>query len=575
MFLLNFYWLSHFLFNLPGAYAARAEPGFSDVDLLRDLSVKLIDGFRMLTYPEQANISPWVAYYYTPVMTMITFGLVAIAGFSFLSPKTRRAAIFPGLLLVVILFLGKGVRGPLSAVGEVIFLSSPYVTRLFRNPGYFETLAVLALALLIGLTIGEIIRIASIKSWKYLTIAVVTVTILLVIYGWQFFIGGPIRSQPKDSPSQTVKVPFYYTELAQFLRDDYGIFRIASLPTFTRQDVFVAYRWKHRFFGVPFLSVWSEKPVLRPLYPMSRGVVNPLFDVAMHPNQDIISQDTWKLLLRMANVRYVTLHKDTDWEYLRRNDTKLNGQRIYKFVAESPYLKKIGIFGKVELYELNSQAFLPLIYPTATPILVKGSLDDMLDVVASDNFTVGNNALFFSNQTSKSQWEFLEKYREEQSNYIPTITFQKINPTRYEVKVESASRPFFLVFSESYYPGWKAYVENEPFKFDKVIAEYDNMGVREARHDMRFTPSDISYLFGKPISEANHFLVNGYANAWYIDPKEVGKQDFTLTLYFLPQSYFYIGLIISGLTLLGCVGYLVFDWRRRRGAREPNKATES
>lgn len=56
-------------------------------------------------------------------------------------------------------------------------------------------------------------------------------------------------------------------------------------------------------------------------------------------------------------------------------------------------------------------------------------------------------------------------------------------------------------------------------------------------------------------------MVNGYANAWYIDPKEIGKENFTITLYFRSQSLFYLGLMISGVTLLFCVGYLVWDWR--------------
>jgi hypothetical protein len=32
------------------------------------------------------------------------------------------------------------------------------------------------------------------------------------------------------------------------------------------------------------------------------------------------------------------------------------------------------------------------------------------------------------------------------------------------------------------------------------------------------------------------------------------------TIYFRPQSYFYLGLIISGTTLLSCLGYLVWAW---------------
>jgi hypothetical protein len=39
-----------------------------------------------------------------------------------------------------------------------------------------------------------------------------------------------------------------------------------------------------------------------------------------------------------------------------------------------------------------------------------------------------------------------------------------------------------------------------------------------------------------------------------------GSYDINLTLYFKPQSYFYLGLIISGTTLIGCLGYLLYAW---------------
>lgn len=387
MFLANFYWLSSILFNLSGAYASRVEPGFSDVNLLRILGIKLIDGFRMLPYPAQARISSWITFYYTPIVTLITFGLVIISGFAFLSPKTRRAAIFPGLLLIITLFLGKGIGEPFSAVGKVIFLSFPYVTRLFRNPIYFATLVVFALALLIGLAIGEIIRIASTKSWRYLIITVVAVATVVVTYGWQFLIGGPISSQSIDGRSQTIEVPLYYIELAQFLRDDYRTFRIASLPAFSRQDVFVAYRWQDLFVGVPSLSMLSGKSVFKSLYPGSNGVI-PLFDSAMHPQSDIISQDTWRALLGIANVRYVTLHNDTDWRYLIGKGLRFSREETHEFVEKSPYLSWVGNFGAIELYELNSNSFLPYFYIPQNIIYSDGDIESLPNIVNFEGYEI-------------------------------------------------------------------------------------------------------------------------------------------------------------------------------------------
>lgn len=156
------------------------------------------------------------------------------------------------------------------------------------------------------------------------------------------------------------------------------------------------------------------------------------------------------------------------------------------------------------------------------------------------------------------------------TGYKAEVSFKKWNPTKYQIKIENATKPFFLIFSESYHPQWKAYAEDKSVEFKEIIASYDRVKVKEARHGMSFTPGDISYLSSKPLPDDKHFLVNGYANAWYIDTKEVDKDgdgSFVVTLYFLPQSLFYLGLFISGMTFIGCVGYLGYDWRRGRRRR--------
>ena len=71
-------------------------------------------------------------------------------------------------------------------------------------------------------------------------------------------------------------------------------------------------------------------------------------------------------------------------------------------------------------------------------------------------------------------------------------------------------------------------------------------------------------------------MVNGYANSWIIDPDDIcknkgfcrknddGTYDMELIVEFWPQRLFYIGLGISGMTLLSCLGYLVIDFVNKR-----------
>lgn len=92
----------------------------------------------------------------------------------------------------------------------------------------------------------------------------------------------------------------------------------------------------------------------------------------------------------------------------------------------------------------------------------------------------------------------------------------------------SNDMPFPLVFLETYHPDWQLTVDGQ-------VVE-------------------------------THFVVDGFANAWVIDPKELGlKLNSTVSyeLTYTPQHWFYLGILISGTTLLACLGYLSYEVVRR------------
>ncbi|WP_176229675.1 hypothetical protein [Candidatus Hakubella thermalkaliphila] len=153
--------------------------------------------------------------------------------------------------------------------------------------------------------------------------------------------------------------------------------------------------------------------------------------------------------------------------------------------------------------------------------------------------------------------------------YVPqepkaTVDFRKINPTRYEVSVD-AQEPFWLVFSESYHEGWKAYLVDTSGKGQIANKAEDRPWYEWS--------ALLTWLFEgrRRIELKDHYLVNAYANGWYVP--QTGQ--YKITLEFVPQRLFEIGVLISGTTLLGCLGYLGYDWRKRRRARKSNEATES
>ena len=92
------------------------------------------------------------------------------------------------------------------------------------------------------------------------------------------------------------------------------------------------------------------------------------------------------------------------------------------------------------------------------------------------------------------------------------------------------------------------------------IASYFGGQIKEETHRMVFLePATFETWGRRPIAEERHYLVNGYANSWYITPDEVDYQkDYELIVEFWPQRLFYLGSALSFLALGGSLGYLIF-----------------
>jgi hypothetical protein len=114
------------------------------------------------------------------------------------------------------------------------------------------------------------------------------------------------------------------------------------------------------------------------------------------------------------------------------------------------------------------------------------------------------------------------------SNNAPVVEYVKDDPTRYIVKAE-AEQPFILVFSETFDEGWKAYYG---------------------------TPNWVEAFYANRIQDNEHFSVNGYANAWYFNK----TGSIIITLYFLPQSLYYIGIIVSSGTMTALTIYILYGF---------------
>ncbi len=150
------------------------------------------------------------------------------------------------------------------------------------------------------------------------------------------------------------------------------------------------------------------------------------------------------------------------------------------------------------------------------------------------------------------------------------IFFKKISPVKYYVGIKSIKEPFFLIFSEGYHEQWRIF---SPRSNSNKNAGISVLAGKEPAEDSTaqdaFSLADVRFLF-QPSLAIPHIRINASLNGWYVDPEMLnGATEAEFVLFFLPQSYFYLGLIVSIITVIFGVGLFLFRlWRYRRDKYE-------
>lgn len=188
-------------------------------------------------------------------------------------------------------------------------------------------------------------------------------------------------------------------------------------------------------------------------------------------------------------------------------------------------------------------------------LFVLQGLDDSFDLknISIDNFSMIQlpaqpDILFKSTQAK----EIIQKD-------IPKITFTKISPIAYQVQVHNATTPYDLVLSDAYNANWKVYrLDNSVFN-EPTIARYFTGDIEETiSPNSLFGKHTFATLLKKALPESQHYMVNGYANGWTINPSDVGgEKDYTLVIEMNTQRYFYLGTLVSTVTFIIIILLLV------------------
>jgi hypothetical protein len=218
-------------------------------------------------------------------------------------------------------------------------------------------------------------------------------------------------------------------------------------------------------------------------------------------------------------------------------------------------------FGALELYRVPKPWVRPRIFAAST-----GALPSMqpqpgrMETLGGDELS--RRLIEVAIQTPRGDHVSVE-------THLPNrVTFQMLNPTAYRVRIEGAQGPVLLVLQESFHPLWRVHVVRKPCcatwwtaEPDRVW-EYPHTGVREIASGLVFLSRELIHGWMAPtIQERQHFIADGYANAWLIS--EDGNYE--LLVEYMPQQLFYIGLLVSVITVLVVLAWIIYRPSLSRG----------
>ena len=206
-----------------------------------------------------------------------------------------------------------------------------------------------------------------------------------------------------------------------------------------------------------------------------------------------------------------------------------------------------------------------------------GSL--ILNLTQINDYWYHTGSLYLENGAFLSRKDFLinsemvlVRQNESSTELTPKVTFYQINPVKFRILFEDVSTDFFLNFLESYSKSWKLYPTQNSGFGRRVVSE----GLYAVQLDSEktwFEGSDLTRLSSNGLFEEDHYLLNGFANSWYIDleklvlsgyanPNSDGTYTIAFELYYMPQTYLSLTILIGILTIF--ITYVIIFSKRIR-----------
>lgn len=170
------------------------------------------------------------------------------------------------------------------------------------------------------------------------------------------------------------------------------------------------------------------------------------------------------------------------------------------------------------------------------------------DIPYLKKISAGSSSLVTYENMDSRPHLYVTEDRETFKKNVPyeQVDVQAVNPARYAVRVNYIDAPIYLNFSERFDARWKIRIGDfawyEAFDKSYFLPDFFHEKNELGLNSFRIEPS---------------YVRTKLPESSFVEEAD-GSISMDLTVYYQPLSLFYAGLIISSITLLGCMMFAVF-----------------
>lgn len=565
--LMNLYWIVPFIDSFSAFYALVTAATFTgSFEGIRNITQNILHVFLMTGYLDRNMYFYAVPFYFsvTFVFFIMCFWAATFGVFLFKTEKRNerhKINTFKWLaILTVITVLIKGGNAPFEAVTMYIFKHFPLMS-LYRSPQHL----MFAAAFIIPIILFFVLQYYVTRDFSKRGIVSLALILILFWTGAWWYKGDLgsqlLREKNKDhidfySLSPELKAVFDYNEKRALLH------RVVFLPT-ASSPLFLANSYQGKAQGGQPEYTHLKNPTLSW---ESSEIAKKIDDkFCYHESFDFLKY------LSLTNTRYIFLREDIYPHHSECGIFKIwNNAEVERSLSAIEGLSSVE--GMTGLYQVSDEFFVQRVFIPSGVLVTEQESQNLPDVV-SGTYSVGTGVLFQKQNSNKEEGiERAVKLYDNATKNRGEVEFKRINPTKYRVLIRGVQDTTTLVLNESFHTGWKVYPGNLGLtQGEQQFVSRNFHG--SIQNDNLSSGMAWETWFQKPVAqESSHLVMNGYANAWILDAKDIclvypqschlnedGSRDIVVVFDFWPQRLVYLGGGVSFIILFLYIGGIYFS----------------